>query len=331
MKIDNLLRITGGVLRNTPSVDAIFDIKTNPKKILRGDLFLDQASSFEDVKRAQAQGAYAIISTCKHPIFDEEIAWIEVKDIELCLLKILRYLSTKKNCSFVALLSLQLAMLKSLGIASKFEILGKKSTQKLTQIFHAKEENTFLTKDFEYTQKIAPNTIHIPHTIDPEKLLPKGFFISSFTYKNRFIQDLKIPSLFVPYFCALLDFLETKEIPFKIENFQQMEHFYPQFVDKNFCKKDFGQSHRVLIFEYDLELYKEEINYLQEHQSHEGIVLFFPKDLPIQSTLKKVFFEKKEELLQYKGSSFRYIFIYGKRAEFEEFLNQPQLKQMQLF
>lgn len=52
MKIESLLRITGGVLLNTPSVNTISDIKISPAKILSKDLFIDINNSEDEISEA---------------------------------------------------------------------------------------------------------------------------------------------------------------------------------------------------------------------------------------------------------------------------------------
>ena len=69
-------------------------------------------------------------------------------------------------------------------------------------------------------------------------------------------------SFFIPYLCSLIEYFDSLKIKYSIDNFNSFEHFYPQFVTSKLEKSDFGSTRKVIIFESDVELYNEELEYL---------------------------------------------------------------------
>ena len=83
MRIEDVIRITDGLLQNFPSVEMCESIKIDPLKVKRGDLYLDIKCSTQNQKKALDNGAFAIISEKVSEVFDNEIAWIEVDSLRL--------------------------------------------------------------------------------------------------------------------------------------------------------------------------------------------------------------------------------------------------------
>ena len=89
MQISSILDIVDGSLLNSPSISFIYSIKTNSKKVKEGDLFI--VKDLNDIEIAIKNGAFAIILETNSPILDNEIAWIKVKNIDDCIIKLIRY------------------------------------------------------------------------------------------------------------------------------------------------------------------------------------------------------------------------------------------------
>ena len=96
MKIEDILNLTEGTLSNTPKVQAIESATVYYSKVEHGDLFF--SSNQEEIDQAIANGAYAIVYDDDSIVRkDEEIAWIEVSDIQLAAFKLIRYVIIKKR------------------------------------------------------------------------------------------------------------------------------------------------------------------------------------------------------------------------------------------
>ena len=95
MQISSILDIIDGSLINSPSISFIYSIKTNVSKVKEGDLFL--ARNLDEIQQAIKNGAFAIIVDTNTAIIDNEIAWIKVQDMDLCIIKLLRFKLAVKN------------------------------------------------------------------------------------------------------------------------------------------------------------------------------------------------------------------------------------------
>jgi len=309
-KIDSIVRISGGVLLNTPSVDSIEDIKISSIKIKRGDLFIDINSSNEEIKIAVENGAYCILTPLIPKISDEEIAWISVEDLDMSLIKLARFYATQKCFKFIPLLDVQYALAKSLNIEERAKLLSNIPSEALIQILKSEKETLFFVVENSFIESVDPTIKQLPTTIEPSQIFEQGIFHTSFVYKERFIKDIRLSSFFVPYLCSLVEYLDVLQVKFKIESFNNFEHFYPQFITSRFEKSDFGTTRRVIIFESNYELYEKELEYLYERVD------------------KKLILKDVKEL---ENREFRYALINGKKEEFEELIKEKKTVQMELF
>ena len=309
-KIDSIVRISGGVLLNIPSVDSIEDIKISSKNIKRGDLFIDINENIEDIEEAIQNGAYCILTTLIPKISDEEIGWISVKDLEKSLIKLIRFYAVEKNFRFIPLLDVQYALAKSLHIEKKAKLLSNFAFEALMQILKSEKGTLFFVVKNSFVQNIDPTIKKIKPKIKPDKLFENGLFHSSFIYKDKFVKEVRLSSFFIPYLCSLLECFNQLKINYKIDNFNNFEHFYPQFVTSKLEISDFGTTRRVVIFESEIELYKEQLEYLYKKVNPKLIA---------------------KEISELKTKDFRYALIHGKKENFKELIQEKKIVQMELF
>ena len=118
------------------------------------------------------------------------------------------------------------------------------------------------------------------------KIKPKGLFISSFFDEERYLHELRLPALFVKDFVGVLRFCEVKNIAYSLESPLCVEHFYPQFITNNIRKREFGMGEKVLIFEDNETLLKEELAYLQDQIRSEQLLLCLPQSQTIETSFK---------------------------------------------
>lgn len=333
MKIESLLRITGGVLLNTPSVNTISDIKISPAKILRKDLFIDINNSEDEIHEAIENGAYCILTASIPNISDEEIAWIYVESLHMAIIKLSRFFATDKNFNFVLLSSLQHNLSKYLHIETKVQTLSQVPSDALLQIINAPSETIFFVIDNAFITKIDPTLTPAKKSLEPDSIFEKSIFYSSFIFSQKFFTEIRLPSIFIPHLCSLLNYLDTSGIEYKIENFNNFDHFYPQFVDNGLHVKDFGSTRKALIFESDCELFQEEIDFLERKIDFNDLVIFLPTDKADSFTCKaqKIDYNHAIEIDKLKNREFRYALIYGKISNFQEYMKEKSSQQMTLF
>jgi len=309
-KIDSIVRISGGVLLNTPSVDSIEDIKISSKNVKRGDLFIDVNGNTEEIEEAVQNGAYCILTALIPKISDEEIAWVSVKDLEKSLIKLARFYAVEKNFRFIPLLDVQYALAKSLHVEEKAKLLSNFTFEALMQILKSEKETLFFVVKNSFIQNVDPTIKKIKSKIEPDKIFENGLFHSSFIYKDKFVKEVRLSSFFIPYLCSLIEYFDQLKINYKIDNFNNFEHFYPQFVTSKLEISDFGTTRRVIIFESEIKLYNEELEYLYKKVDKKLIVT---------------------EINELKTKDFRYALIHGKKEDFEELLQEKKTVQMELF
>jgi len=331
MKIESLLRITGGVLLNTPSINQIDDIKILPSKVLPKNLFIDINGSKEDRDEAILNGAYCILTSTHPNISDEEIAWLHVEDLEIAIIKLSRFYALDKNFKFILLKEIQYKLTKHLN--TKIQTLSSKLSLALMQIINSKMDNVFFVIDNKFINKINPTISMQKEEYYPQKIFEKGIFSSSFIFNDKYFNDIKLSPLFIPQLCSLLHSLDTLQIAYEISNFKEFEHFYPQFVDSNLGKKEFGLSQRALIFERNFDLFLKEVIFLEKNVDINDLLILLPKDKIQSFTCKaeKLVYNTTKEIKQLKTRQFKYALIYGNIDEFEESLQDTCNTQMTLF
>jgi len=309
-KIDSIVRISGGVLLNTPSIDSIEEIQISSSKVKRGDLFIDLENSIEDLHLAVSNGAYAVLTSSIPEIFDEEIAWIRTNDLEKSLVKLARFYAIDKNFRFIPLLNVHYALAKSLHVESGVKLLSNTTSDALVQILNSKNKTIFFVGENSFIENIDPSIKKLPIKINPDKLFENGLFYSSFIYKDMYIKETRLSSFFIPYLCALMDYCDELSIEYKIDNFLNLGHFEPQFVTSKLEKVDFGTTRKAVIFEENMQLYNEELKYLYERVERNLI------ETDIKYLITK---------------NFRYALINGKKEDFDNLFIDKKTVQLELF
>lgn len=333
MKIDNFVRIIDGKLATLPPIDAFASISLESSRVSHGDLFIDTTASRESIHQALDKGAYAIVTTLPFLNEDDECAWIEVTSIEQMLIKLLRYTITQKSLNIVLLSPVQEALLEMIHVPKTIKRLRGDLFNIAKILLTAKEEEHFSLSDSVLVQKIAPVAHRVENALHVKPLIvSKGLFLSSFWHQERYLYEQKIPSLFVEELLCLLHFCDTHTITYNLEHLGFCEHFYPQFVTHALCKKEFGSSDKVLIFEPTSSLLPSLLSYMQTMIESSHIILALPKQLQQNITFEgeTLIFETIEELSILAQKSFAYALILGDKESYEplfikSFTIQPSL------
>jgi len=331
MRIENLVRITGGVLLNAPSVDSINDILTTSSKVQRENLFIDVNHDESKIAQALENGAYAILTSTIPQIKDEEIAWICVEDINKAIIKIARFYAIQKKFTFITLLTVQYALAKCMQIDKKAKVLSSNPSDALLEILKSKDNETFFVVNSDFITKIDPSITLPKNRVDPDKIFQSGLFYSTFIFRDKYINNLKLSPFFVPFLCALMEYLDELHVEYSVDNFNHFEHFYPQFVNNNLEQKDFGSTDKVLIFETDFELFLKELNFLEERYNHQSLVVFTPQETSFTCKVETIVYKSFCDIQNLKDIDFKYAIIYGRLQDFEESLKMKVTNQMSLF
>ena len=334
MKIDNFVRIIDGRLITTPPIDAFATICLEASRVSHGDLFIDINASREQIHQALLKGAYAIVTTLSFEHEDDECAWIEVRSIEHILIKLLRYTITQKSLEMIVLSPVQAALLEVIQIPRSIKYLRDDLFTISKTILAAKEEERFCLSNRALAEQIAPVAHSVETTLHTKPTItPKGLFLSSFGYQDRYYVEQKIPSLFVEELLALLMFCDTHTISYTLEYLGFSEHCYPQFITQNLCKKEFGSSSKAIIFEPQETLFSTLISYVQSQIDFSKLILCLPKQYKNTFAFEGeiFYFETIEDLAILSQKSFQYALVLGNREDFEPLFIKTSTTQLSLF
>ena len=263
MQISSILDIVDGELLNSPSISFIYSIKTNAKKVKEGDLFI--AKNLEDIELAINHGAFAIIIEENFPIIDNEIAWIKVKEIEISIIKLIRYKLSVLNLEayFCDIVAYQLLKLYSSSFSKRIKLIPNKLENLFKNIDELEEKNIIVSSNPEILNKIYPqnkNFNEITTTLEIENLIEHSLFETSFSFKGVYFSKLKISSLYLAQFLRVYNFLDGNLDFNKLKQFNNLK---PLFIDRNLNLIEFGKSDRFIICQDIKSLYEYEILYLK--------------------------------------------------------------------
>jgi ferrochelatase len=263
VQISSILDIVDGELLNSPSISFIYSIKTNAKKVKEGDLFI--AKNSNDIELAIKHGAFAIIIEENFPIIDNEIAWIKVKEIELSIIKLIRYKLSVLNLEayFCDIVAYQLLKLYSSSFSKRIKLIPNKLENLFKNIDELEEKNIIVSSNPEILNKIYPqnkNFNEITTTLEIENLIEHSLFETSFSFKGVYFSKLKISSLYLAQFLRVYNFLDGNLDFNKLKQFNNLK---PLFIDRNLNLIEFGKSDRFIICQDIKNLYEYEILYLK--------------------------------------------------------------------
>ena len=263
MQISSILDIVDGSLLNSPSISFIYSIKTNAKKVKEGDLFI--AKNLEDIELAINHGAFAIIIEENFPIIDNEIAWIKVKEIEISIIKLIRYKLSVLNLEayFCDIVAYQLLKLYSSSFSKRIKLIPNKLENLFKNIDELEEKNIIVSSNPEILNKIYPQNKsfnEITTTLEIENLIEHSLFETSFSFKGVYFSKLKISSLYLAQFLRVYNFLDGNLDFNKLKQFNNLK---PLFIDRNLNLIEFGKSDRFIICQDIKSLYEYEILYLK--------------------------------------------------------------------
>ena len=273
MNISSIIDIIDGQLQNSPSISFIYNIKTDPKKVIEGDLFL--VKNKDDIEIAMQNGAFAIVYDFEIEVLDKEIAWIRVSSVYQALVKLFRFKFSTLNlevyyCDKVTydLINIYKSSKKEIHLISSNLLRSTKIIENLS------EEEIFFCADEELIKKIYPNyKVFSTKEYKIDNLIEHSLFETSFSYEERYFNKLKIPSLYINQFLNVYNFLNM-DIDF--HKLMKLTHFKPIFVDKYLNIIDFGKSNKFIVCQKNLELLVNEIKYLEKKYKYGKTIFISP-------------------------------------------------------
>lgn len=329
MNISSIIDIIGGELQNSPSISFIYNIKTDSKKVIEGDLYL--AKNEKDTQVAIKNGAFAIVHDFDIEILDNEIAWIRVNSFDETLIKLFRFKFSTFNlevyhCDKVTfdLINLYKALNK------KVKMISSNLESCVRIIENINEDEIFICSNEELVKKIYPNYKYFSkETYEINNLIEHSLFETSFSYKEMFFNKLKISSLYINQFLDVYNFFN---LDLDVQKLMKLNHFKPIFVDKYLNIIDFGKSNKVIICQKNLELILNEIKYLEEKYKY-GKTIFVSPMFIENFNQHQIVLENIEDLKKVlKKEYFNVLYIIGyDKSKIEDTLKLSSMESSELF
>jgi len=311
VQITSILDIIDGRLINHPSISFIYSIKTNPKKVREGDLFIVQKE--EDIQLAVEHGAFALVTEKEIEVIDNEIAWIKVDSIETTIIKLIRYLLsnirlTAFYCNDVTYEIFNILIKPT--VHTNIKIVPKKLSKFFKILDDIEENDTIIFSD----QKILDDIYPVNFDFNTKKyeinnLIEHSIFETTFSYKDKYFSKLKISSLYITEFLDVYTYLGFDADLNKLKKFHYLK---PIFVDKLINHIDFGKSDKFLIAQDSEDLVLKEVKYLENKYKYAKILYITTKDIDDNKDIDYTFINSLEELKSYlKKVHFNAIYFIG--------------------
>ena len=323
MKIEDILNLTEGTLRNTPEVHAIESATAFPSKVGQGDLFF--AAHNEDIPAAVANGAYAIVYEGEVEIIDHEIAWIQVSSIKESAFRLLRYVLLSKEANFYLLDKHEMSLFKMI-LTHKGNVTFLSDTWNKTfeQILNG-EGHLFVSTDTELMRLIKPESIKLTKEAE-------GYAVSDTLFKSTFrigkyiYQDIKLVPFHLEYLLRVIYLCDLYDLPYAIDRIQYTRHFMPLYIDNNLHTVTQGASDKVLIFTDDLSNVVKARDYVRYQTTWVKSVVLTPPKTKVDNVERPYWFETVEEAREILTAvHYNYAFIYSlDKAVFKSFEAQKE-------
>ncbi|WP_368030121.1 peptidoglycan synthetase [Arcobacter sp. s6] len=268
MQISSILDIVDGSLLNSPSISFIYSIKTNALKVKEGDLFI--AKNINEIELAIKNGAFAIILDTNVPIIDNEIAWIKVKNIDISIIKLIRFKLAIKDIDayFCEKITYDLFKIYSTNFTKNIRLIPNKLENIFKYIDEIEDKDILISSNKTILDNIYPNNKdfdYLKRLNKIDNLIEHSLFETSFSYENIYFSRLKISSLYISNFLKVFEFF-NKNLDFsKLKSFH---NFKPLFLDRNLTLVEFGKSDKFVICQNNKDLYENEILYMKKQYKY---------------------------------------------------------------
>ena len=268
MQISSILDIVDGSLLNSPSISFIYSIKTNALKVKEGDLFI--AKNINEIDLAIRNGAFAIIFDTNVPIIDNEIAWIKVKNIDISIIKLVRFKLAIKNIEafYCNKIIYDLLKIYSTHFSKNVRLVPNKLENTFRFIDEIEDNDILISCNKNILDNIYPKNKdfdHINKLNEIDNLIEHSLFETSFSYENVYFSRLKISSLYITDFLKVFNFFKQNLDLTKLKSFY---NFKPLFLDRNLNLVEFGKSDKFIICQNNEDLYENEISYMKKQYKY---------------------------------------------------------------
>ena len=320
MQITSILDIIDGRLLNQPSISFVYSIKTNPKKVKEGDLFIVQND--EDIPLAIDNGAFALIIDKETTISDNEIAWIKVESLKNTMIRLVRFLLSNKRLTAFYCNNASFELFKILRkptVHTNIKIIPLNISKFFKIIDDIEENDTIFCSNQKLLDDIYPvNFDFNTKEYEIHNLIEHSLFETTFSYKDRYFSKLKISSLYVKEFLDVYSYLGFEADLNKLRKFNFLK---PIFIDKLINLTDFGRSDKFLLAQENDELIEKEISYIENKYKYAKVLYLTTKNIDDNKNIDYTFIDSLDDLKDsLKKVSFNAVYFIG--ISFDDLYNQ---------
>jgi len=310
MKIEDLLNLTSGTLITEPTVTAVHSVSVYPSKIDEGDLFI--SDNPEEIAIALENGAYGIIfSDPSVPIVDDEVAWIQVADIQKAAFKLIRYVLVSRESSFYLFSEHELTFFKMV-VTQKggIEILPNDWRKMFEKILNSSLK-IFIGTNTEVMKMIKPDL----STLNKEarcEIISDTLFRVTFKINGYIYQEKEITPFHVDYLQRISEFCDKHEISYDFDRIKYTKHFTPVFIDGFLNVMKPSKSDKVAIFTDNLKDIYAAREYVRYNGAWVKTVVLTPPKIKVEGVDRPNWYSSIGEAREIlKNSYYNYAFVYA--------------------
>jgi len=310
MKIEDLLNLTAGTLISNPTVTGIHSVSVYPSKIEQGDLFI--SNDPEDIATALARGAYAIIfSDDNIPITDNEVAWIQVDDIQKSAFKLIRYVLISREANFYLFTQHELSFLKMIVTQkSNIEILPNDWRKVFEKILNS-DAKMFIGTNDELMKMIKPDVSILNKEASCE-IITDTLFRTTFKINGYIYQEKEITPFHVDFLQRVVEFCDKHHLPYDLDRVKYTKHFVPVFIDGSLHVMNPSKSDKVAIFTDNLQDVYKAREYVRYNGAWVKTIVLTPPKTKVDGVDRPNWYASIDEAREIlKNAYFNYAFVYA--------------------
>ncbi|ULO01757.1 hypothetical protein AVANS_1137 [Campylobacter sp. RM5004] len=238
MQISNFSELINAKIINKSNNLRLSSFCTNLSNVTMASAFF--TNSEEEAKEAINKGAYAIISTDKLKVVDEEVAYLLVDDFYHSMLRIIAFSSMNKRAILFDELGIECLKRLNISVLSNdlfkdFELILKQDLLFSSDLDYLKELSLSVSKQ-EYSYNIIKR--------------------SSFFYQDLILNDEYYYNVFIPVIFTeqLAKIHSIKELEINYSNLKLLDFI---FLNENNEIVKMSEGSKVVFFEQNIEVIKE--------------------------------------------------------------------------
>jgi len=310
MKIEDLLNLTAGTMITTPTITAINSVSVYPSKIDQGDLFISNDNS--EIERAVANGAYGIVFSDKNvKVIDDEIAWIQVDDIQKSAFKLIRYVLISREASFYLFTKHELSFMRMIVTQkSNLEILPDDWRKMFEKILNSDSKMLIGTDDV--LMKMIKPDVSILNKEASCEIITDTLFKTTFKINSYIYQEKDITPFHVDILQRVVEFCDLHHFPYNLDRVKYTKHFVPVFIDGFLNIMNPSKSDKVAIFTDNLQDVYKAREYVRYNGAWVKTIVLTPPKTKVDGVDRPNWYVDIDEARDIlKNSYFNYAFVYA--------------------